>query len=260
MGLNGPPSAGDNFSVVESESRAREVSEYRKRVQQEMKAAPLARASLEVMLERLQIEDVKEMPIVIKTDVNGSCEAIVTALQSLNTEEVAVKILLSGVGGVSESDVILAEASGAPILAFNVRAPGKSRTLAEQMGVEIRYYSVIYNLIDDVKAVLSGMLAPEIRETILGVADVKDVFAAGKGKAAGCVVIDGVVRANAKARLLRDDLVVYTGEVKAVRRFKDEVKEVNAGTECGISLGDFNDIKAGDKIEVFEVEERARTL
>jgi translation initiation factor IF-2 len=184
----------------------------------------------------------------------------VGALEALNTDEVAVKVLLSGVGGVSESDITLAEASGAPILAFNVRAAGKSRTLAEQVGVEIRYYSVIYDLVDDIKAVLSGMLAPEINETILGLAEVREVFNAGKGKAAGCIVVDGVVRADAKARLLRDDVVVHAGEINSVRRFKDEVKEVNAGTECGITLEGYNDIKAGDTIEVYEVEEKARTL
>ena len=260
LGLNGTPTAGDDFSVVENEARAREVSEYRQRQLQEQRSAPMARASLETMLDKLKTDQVQEMPIVIKADVHGSAEAIVGALEGLNTDEVAVKVLLSGVGGVSESDITLAEASGAPILAFNVRAAGKSRTLAEQQGVEIRYYSVIYDLVDDIKAVLSGMLAPEINETVLGLAEVKEVFNAGKGKAAGCIVVDGVVRANAKARLLRDDVVVHSGEINAVRRFKDEVKEVNAGTECGITLEGYNDIKAGDVIEVFEVEEKARTL
>jgi translation initiation factor IF-2 len=260
LGATGTPMAGDDFLVVETEARAREISEYRQRQLKERLAAPLARASLESMLEKLKTKEVQELPVVIKADVHGSAEAVASALNAMNTDEVAVKVLLSGVGGVSESDVALAEASKAPILAFNVRAASKSRTMAEQNGVEIRYYSVIYDLINDIKAALSGMLAPEIRETVLGVAEVKEVFAAGKGKAAGCIVVEGSVRADARARVLRDDVVVHEGKISSVRRFRDEVKEVAAGTECGITIENFNEVKAGDRIEVYSVEERARTL
>ena len=260
LGLNGTPSAGDDFAVVDSENRAREISEYRVRQQKISSPSSTPRASLEAMLERLKEESAEEFPVIIKADVNGSAEAVAGALQQLNTDEVAVKVVLSGVGGISESDVTLAQSAGAPIFGFNVRAASKARSLAEGSGVEIRYYSVIYDLVDDVKSTLSGMLAPEINEEVIGTANVQDVFSAGKGKAAGCIVVDGAVRADAHARLLRDNVVVYTGEVGSLRRFKDEVKEVNAGTECGISLVDFNDIKAGDVIEIYTVEERARTL
>jgi translation initiation factor IF-2 len=261
LGASGTPVAGDDFLVVESEGRAREIAEYRQRQIKEKQSVPTARAaSLEALLGKVKEHELQEMPVVIKADVHGSAEAVSSALQAMNTEEVAVKVLLSGVGAISESDVMLAEASNAPILAFNVRPSGKARTMAEKQGVEIRNYSVIYDLVDDIKAALSGMLSPEIRETVLGVADVKEVFNAGKGKAAGCIVVDGAVRADARARVLRDDVVVYDGKVSSVRRFRDEVKEVAAGTECGITIENFNDVKAGDRIEVYSVEERARTL
>jgi len=260
LGATSVPMAGDDFLVVETEARAREISAYRQRQLKEKLAGPLERASLESMLEKLKTKEVQELPVVIKADVHGSAEAVASALQAMNTDEVAVKVLLSGVGGVSESDVALAEASKAPILAFNVRAAGKSRAMAEQNGVEIRYYSVIYDLVDDIKSALSGMLSPEIRETIVGVAQVKEVFNAGKGKAAGCIVLEGSARADVRARVLRDDVVVHDGKVSSLRRFRDEVKEVAAGTECGITVDNFNDVKAGDRIEMYSVEERARTL
>jgi translation initiation factor IF-2 len=260
LGATGAPLAGDDFLVVESEARAREISAYRQRLLKEKTSQPATRVSLEAMLDKLKAKEVQELPVVIKADVHGSAEAVANALTAMNTDEVAVKVLLSGVGGVSESDVALAEASKAPILAFNVRAAGKARTMAEQQGVEIRYYSVIYDLVDDIKAALSGMLSPEIRETILGIAQVKEVFNAGKGKAAGCIVIEGSARADARARVLRDDVVVHDGKVSSLRRFRDEVKEVAAGTECGITIDNFNDVKAGDRIEMYSVEERARTL
>ena len=260
LGLNGTPSAGDDFAVVDGENKAREISEYRQRQERLTQGRSAPRASLEAMLDRLKEESAEEFPVVIKADVNGSAEAVAGALQQLNTDEVAAKIVLSGVGGISESDVTLAQSAGAPILGFNVRASGKARSLAEEVGVEIRYYSVIYDLVDDIKSTLSGMLAPEIAETIIGTANVQDVFSAGKGKAAGCIVTDGVVRSDAKARLLRDDVVSWSGDVSSVRRFKDEVQEVNAGTECGITLTDFNDIKKGDVIEIYTVEERERSL
>ncbi len=260
LGLGNPPTAGDDFAVVENESRAREISEYRQRLRRDQSAVGTGRASLESMLEQLKNKVLDELPLVIKTDVQGSAEAIVGALEKISTDEVAAKILLSGVGGVSESDIILAEASGAPILAFNVRAGGKARSLAEAKGVEIRHYSVIYNLTDDIKDMLSGMLAPEILEQILGTAEVKDVFAAGKGKAAGCIVVDGSIKSDGRARLLRDDVVVYDGKLISLRRFKDEVREVNAGTECGMVLENFSDIKTGDVIEIYQQEEIVRTL
>jgi len=260
LGLSGTPSAGDDFAVVDGETRAREISEYRVRQQRIGSPSAAPRASLETMLERLKIESASEYPVLIKADVQGSAEAVAGALTQLNTDEVAAKIVLSGVGGISESDVSLAQSSGSPILAFNVRASTKARNLAESVGVEIRYYSVIYNLVDDIKTILSGMLAPQINETIIGTANVQDVFAAGKGKAAGCLVVEGVVRAESKARLLRDDVVVFTGEVGSLRRFKDEVKEVNSGTECGMSLVGYDDVKAGDVIELYTVEEIERTL
>lgn len=260
LGLGGPPTAGDDFAVVDSDARAREVSEYRQRLRRDQSSVGTGRASLETMLEQLKSKVVSELPVVIKADVQGSAEAIVGALEKISTDEVAAKILLSGVGGISESDITLAEASGAPILAFNVRAGGKVRALAEAKGVEIRNYSVIYNLVDDIKAMLSGMLAPEILEQILGTAEVKDVFAAGKGKAAGCIVVDGAIRADGRARLLRDEVVVYDGKLTSLRRFKDEVREVNAGTECGMVLENYGDIKAGDVIEVYQQEEIERSL
>jgi len=260
LGLNGTPSAGDDFAVVETETRAREISEYRIRQARIGAGAGAPRASLEAMLERLKEESAQEYPVLIKADVNGSAEAVAGALNALNTDEVAAKIVLSGVGGISESDVTLAQSSGAPILAFNVRATPKARALASANGVEIRYYSVIYNLVDDIKSILSGMLAPEVRETIIGSANVQDVFAAGKGKAAGCLVLDGSVRSEARARLLRDNVVVFEGEIGSLRRFKDEVKEVISGTECGISLLNFDDVKKGDIIEVYTAEEIERSL
>ncbi len=260
LGATSAPMAGDDFLVVETEARAREISAYRQRQLKEKLAGPMERASLESMLEKLKTKEVQELPVVIKADVHGSAEAVTSSLQAMNTDEVAVKVLLSGVGGVSESDVALAEASKAPILAFNVRAQGKARAMADQNGVEIRYYSVIYDLVDDIKAALSGMLSPEIRETIVGIAEVKEVFNAGKGKAAGCIVVEGAARTDVRARVLRDDVVVHDGKVSSLRRFRDEVKEVAAGTECGITIDNFNDVKAGDRIEMYSVEERARTL
>lgn len=260
LGLNGAPTAGDDVAVVENESRAREITEYRQRMRQELKGVQGGRASLETMLEQLNTKAIDELPLVIKSDVQGSAEAITGALENMNTDEVAAKVLLSGVGGITESDITLARASGAPILAFNVRASGKIRAMADEQEVEIRNYSVIYNLVDDIKAILSGMLAPAINETILGTAEVKDVFAAGRSKAAGCIVVEGSMRADARARILRDSVVVYEGKVSSLRRFKDEVKEVNAGTECGLTLDNFEDIKVGDVIEVFEQEEIARSL
>ncbi len=260
LGLNGLPRSGDSFIVVESEAKAREVSEFRKnRERLEKEAAP--KATLEAMFEKLNAKQAEIVPLVIKADVQGSSEAIVGALEAMNTDEVQAKILHSAVGGISESDVTLASASGAPILGFNVRASRKAADLAHQEGVEIRYYSVIYDLVDDIKAVMSGKLAPELRETILGSAEILDIFSAGKtGKAAGCLVLDGVMRKGAKARLLRDDVVIFEGDLGSLRRFKDDVEEVASGVECGMNFASYNDLKKGDIIECYEVEEIERSL
>ncbi len=261
LGLGGTPSAGDDFAVVENENRAREISAFRQREVRKTRHGLSARASLETMFSRLKEDQATAFPVVIKADVQGSAEAIGAALEKMSTDEVAARILHSGVGGITESDVGLAAASEAPILAFNVRPNKQARVLADQEGVEIRYYSVIYDLVDDIKAAMSGLLKPEMRETIVGTAEVLDVFSAGKsGKAAGCLVTSGVARGNAKARLLRDDVVVYEGDLGSLRRFKDEVKEVKSGTECGMSFGNYSDIRKGDVIEIYEVEEITRYL
>lgn len=260
LGLNGMPKSGDSFIVVDTEAKAREISEFRKnRERLEKDAAP--KATLEAMFEKLNAKQAEIVPLVIKTDVQGSSEAITGALESMNTEEVQAKILHSAVGGISESDVTLAIASGAPILGFNVRASRSAAALAHQEGVEIRYYSVIYDLVDDIKAVMSGKLAPELRETILGSAEIRDIFSAGKtGKAAGCLVLDGVMRKGANARLLRDDVVIFEGDLGSLRRFKDDVEEVVSGTECGMNFASYNDLKKGDVIECYSVEEIERSL
>ena len=260
LGLNGMPRSGDSFIVVDTEAKAREVSEFRKnRERLEKEAAP--KATLEAMFEKLSAKQAEIVPLVIKSDVQGSSEAITGALETMNTEEVQAKILHSAVGGISESDVTLAAASGAPILGFNVRASHKAADLARQEGVEIRYYSVIYDLVDDIKAVMSGKLAPELRETILGSAEILDIFSAGKtGKAAGCLVLEGVMRKGAKARLLRDDVVIFEGDLGSLRRFKDDVEEVASGVECGMNFASYNDLKKGDVIECYSVEEIERSL
>ncbi len=260
LGLNGMPRSGDSFIVVDTEAKAREVSEFRKnRERLEKEAAP--KATLEAMFEKLSSKQAEIVPLVIKADVQGSSEAITGALESMSTDEVQAKILHTAVGGISESDVTLAVASGAPILGFNVRASHKAASLARQEGVEIRYYSVIYDLVDDIKMVMSGKLAPELRETILGSAEILDIFSAGKtGKAAGCLVLDGVMRKGAKARLLRDDVVSFEGDLGSLRRFKDDVEEVISGTECGMNFASYNDLKKADVIECYSVEEIERSL
>jgi translation initiation factor IF-2 len=261
LGLNNIPAAGDDFTVVENEAKAREVSAFRQREMQRRRHGLTERASLETMFSRMKEAKASDLPIVIKADVQGSAEAIVSALNSLSTEEVRAQILHAGVGAITEADISLAAASKAPVIGFNVRANKQALAMAAQDGVEIRYYSVIYNLVDDIKAAMSGLLKPEMRETILGTAEVLDVFSAGKaGKAAGCLVTNGFVRSGAMARLLRDDVVVYAGPLGSLRRFKDEVKEVKSGTECGMGFLTFTDIRKGDIVEVFEVEEITRTL
>ncbi len=261
LGLNGVPEPGDQFYVVETEARAREVAEFRARQRREKEAAKTSGTSLEQMMAQLQDSEIKELPIVIKGDVQGSVEAIVGALEKMSTDEVRVRVLHTGVGGVSESDVILAQASNAPVIGFNVRANKQARDEAERSGVEIRYYSVIYDLLDDLKGTLSGMLDPELRETFLGNAEILEVFSISKhGKVAGCRVTEGKVERGAKVRLIRDEVVIHEGELSQLKRFKDDVNEVPAGQECGMSFANYEDMKVGDVIECFRVEKVTRTL
>lgn len=259
LGLSAVPSAGDPFTVVENEARAREVASYRQGVldKQRTTAAPV---TLENMF-ATHASTTKELPLVVKADVHGSVEAIVHALNRLSTDEIRVRVLHSGVGGITESDVTLASASGAPIIGFNVRPNAKAREIAERSGVELRYYDVIYHLTDWAKGAMAGELGPEIIETVVGRADVREVFPAGKkDKAAGLLVTEGVIRKGLHTRLMRDDVIVSKTVISSLRRFKDDVAEVRAGLECGVMLADTNDVQAGDTLEVFEVEERARTL
>ena len=259
LGLSMVPSAGDPFTVVENEARAREVATYRQSVL-DRKRTTSAPVTLENMFAS-HASTTKELPLVIKADVHGSVEAIVHALNRLSTDEIRVRVLHSGVGAITESDVTLASASGAPIIGFNVRPNAKAREVAERNKVEFRYYDVIYHLTDWVKGAMAGELGPEIIETVIGRAEVKEVFPAGKkDKAAGLLVLEGVIRKGLNARLTREDVIVSKTTISSLRRFKDDVAEVRAGLECGVMLADTNDIKAGDNLEVFEVEERARTL
>src|SRR5690606_8132054 len=263
LGLQGTPHAGDRFAVVANEAQAREISEYRQRKTRERMVARQAvqRGSLEQMMNQLQTSGVKEFPLVIKGDVQGSIEAIATALDKLGTDEVRARIVHSGAGGITESDVSLAEASNAAIIGFNVRANKQARDAADQQGIEIRYYNIIYDLIDDVKAAMSGLLSPERRETFLGNAEILEVFNITKvGKVAGCRVTEGKVERGAGVRLIRDNVVIHEGKLKTLKRFKDEVSEVPAGQECGMAFENYDDIRAGDVIEAFRVEHVSRTL
>jgi translation initiation factor IF-2 len=263
LGFSGAPEAGDRFAVVENEARAREIAEYRDRQKREKLAARggVIRTSLADMMSQLKTAGRKEMPIVIKGDVQGSVEAIVAALDKLGTDEVGARVVHSGVGGVTESDVTLAEASKAVIIGFNVRAHKEARDLAERQGIEIRYYNIIYNLVDDVKAAMSGMLAPTLRETMLGNAQILEIFSISKvGQVAGCRVTDGVVQRGAHVRLIRDNVVVHEGKLSTLKRFKDEVPIVQAGQECGMAFENYQDMRKGDVIECYNVEEIRRTL
>ncbi len=263
LGLTGTPEAGDDFTVVASEARAREVAEYRARKRRELASAAAARGSLDQMFAQIKAGEVKELPIVIKGDVHGSIEAIAGALAKLTSEgsEVKARVLHAGVGPITESDVTLAGASKAFIIGFNVRANPQAREIAKRDGLEIRYYSVIYQVIDDVKAALTGMLKPTLREKFIGYASIREVFNITKvGKVAGCMVTEGVVKRGAGVRLLRDNVVVHTGTLKTLKRFKDEVKEVKEGFECGMAFENYDDIQTGDVIEAFEIEEIAREL
>ncbi|WP_349436824.1 translation initiation factor IF-2 [Pararhizobium sp. A13] len=263
LGLSGTPQAGDKFAVVENESRAREISEYRQRLARDKAVARASgqRGSLEQMMMTMQNTGLKEFPLVIKGDVQGSIEAIAGALDKLGTDEVRARIVHSGAGGITESDISLAEASNAAIIGFNVRANAQARTAAERAGIEIRYYNIIYDLVDDVKAAMSGLLSPERRETFLGNAEILEVFNITKvGKVAGCRVIEGKVERGAGVRLVRDNVVIHEGKLKTLKRFKDEVSEVPMGQECGMAFENYEDIRAGDTIECFRVEHITRTL
>ncbi|MHA6299659.1 translation initiation factor IF-2 [Devosia sp. CAU 1758] len=260
LGFTGVPSAGDRFSVVENEARAREVTEYRQRAIRE-KTAGGGATSLEQMMNQLKIAGISKFPLIIKGDVQGSVEAIVASLNKLSTDEVSAQILMSGVGGITESDVTLASASNAIVIGFNVRANKQAQELATRDGIEIRYYNIIYDLVDDVKNAMSGLLAPERRETFIGYAKILEVFQITKvGKVAGCQVTEGLVERGAGVRLLRDDVVIHEGKLKTLKRFKDEVKEVQTGQECGMAFENYEDIRAGDVIECFRVETVQRTL
>ncbi|MCG5481041.1 translation initiation factor IF-2 [Sinorhizobium alkalisoli] len=263
LGLSGTPAAGDKFAVVESESRAREISEYRQRLAREKAVARQSgsRGSLEQMMSQLQTSGLKEFPLVIKGDVQGSIEAIAGALEKLGTEEVRARIVHSGAGGITESDISLAEASNAAIIGFNVRANKQARDAAERAGIEIRYYNIIYDLVDDVKSAMSGLLSPERRETFLGNAEILEVFNITKvGKVAGCRVTEGKVERGVGVRLVRDNVVIHEGKLKTLKRFKDEVSEVQSGQECGMAFENYEDIRPGDTIECFRVEHVTRTL
>ncbi len=261
LGLSAAPEAGDEMVVVENEARAREVAEYRGRKRREQRQASSSRQTLDQLLQTREAGEKRLLPLVLKTDVQGSSEAIQGALAKLATSEVGAQVLQSGVGGITESDVILAHASGAAVIGFNVRANNQARDRAKRDGVEIRYYNIIYNLVDDVKAALSGLLTPETREKFLGNAEILEVFNISKvGKVAGCKITEGVVRRGAKVRLIRDNVVIHEGELSTLKRFKDEVKEVQVGQECGMAFTNYQDMQKGDVIECFEVETIQRAL
>ncbi|MCK0140197.1 translation initiation factor IF-2 [Aliiroseovarius sp. F47248L] len=262
LGLNGTPEAGDVLNVVDTEAQAREIAEYREQAAKDKRAAAGAATTLEQMMAKAKAdEDVAELPILVKADVQGSAEAIVQAMEKIGNEEVRVRVLHYGVGAITESDIGLAEASGAPVIGFNVRANASARNSANQKGVEIRYYSIIYDLVDDVKAAASGLLSAEVRENFIGYAEIREVFkVSGVGKVAGCLVTEGVARRSAGVRLLRDNVVIHEGTLKTLKRFKDEVKEVQSGQECGMAFENYDDIRPNDVIEIFEREEVERTL
>ncbi|MGF7157526.1 translation initiation factor IF-2 [Bartonella heixiaziensis] len=263
LGMQGTPQAGDRFAVVTHEAKAREISEYRQRLARDKAVArqTSSRGSLEQMMTKLQTSGVKEFPLIIKGDVQGSIEAIASALEKMGNEEVRARIVHSGAGGITESDISLAEASNSAVIGFNVRANKQARDFAKTQGIEIRYYNIIYDLVDDIKAAMSGLLSPEQRETFLGNAEILEVFNITKiGKVAGCRVTEGKIERGAGVRLIRDNIVIHEGKLKTLKRFKDEVNEVQSGQECGIAFENYEDMRAGDIIEIFRVEHINRTL
>ncbi|EJF80816.1 translation initiation factor IF-2 [Bartonella sp. DB5-6] len=263
LGMQGTPQAGDRFAVVTHEAKAREIAEYRQRLARDKAVArqTSSRGSLEQMMTKLQTTGIKEFPLIIKGDVQGSIEAIASALEKLGNEEVRARIVHSGAGGITESDISLAEASNSAVIGFNVRANKQARDCAKTQGIEIRYYNIIYDLVDDIKAAMSGLLSPEQRETFLGNAEILEVFNITKiGKVAGCRVTDGKIERGAGVRLIRDNIVIHEGKLKTLKRFKDEVNEVQSGQECGIAFENYDDIRTGDTIETFRIEHINRTL
>ncbi len=261
LGLSGVPNSGDEVLVVESERKAREVADFRKTRDREAELQKQQASKMENFLQQMEEGDISTVNVLVKSDVRGSAQALVESLEELSTDEVKVKVVSSGVGGINNTDITLAATSDALVLGFNVRADAVARKTADNEGVRIEYYSIIYNLIDDVKAIMSGMLSPELSENIIGIASVKDVFKSPKfGDIAGCMVDEGVVRRDSPIRVLRDSVVIYEGELESLRRFKDDVKEVISGTECGIGVLNYTDVQPGDQIEVFERIESARTL
>lgn len=261
LGLNGTPDAGDDFMVVESEKKAREVAEFRETKAKDQQVQRQQAAKLDALFANMADGQAANLNIVVKTDVRGTLEAIVNSLQKLATDEVKVTVIASGVGGITETDVSLAVAASAVVFGFNVRADNAAKRMVETQGVDMRYYSVIYDLLDDVKKAMAGLLAPELREEIVGIAEVRDVFNSPKfGQIAGCMVVDGTVHRHKKIRVLRDNVVIYEGELESLRRFKDDVAEVRQGMECGIGVKNYQDVRPGDQIEVFDVKEIARTL
>jgi translation initiation factor IF-2 len=261
LGFQGTPSAGDDFIVVEDENRAREVSEYRQRKDREAQQVRSARGTMEQMFEKIQAGEARELPVVVKADVQGSVEALVGTLEKLGNDDVKIRVLHAAVGGINESDITLAKASDAVIIGFNVRANPQAREMARRDGIEIRYHSIIYAVADEMKQMLSGMLEPTYKETFIGYAQIREVFNITKvGKVAGCMVTEGIVKRGAKVRLLRDDVVVHEGSLGQLKRFKDDVREVREGYECGMSFENYNDIQSGDVIECYEMEEVATVL
>ena len=261
LGLSEVPNAGEETIVLNDERKAREIALFRQGKFRDVKLARQQAAKLENMFEQMGEGEVKSLPLIIKSDVQGSYEALATSLQKLSTDEVKVNILHTGVGAITESDINLAAASKAVVIGFNVRADAGARKLMDSAGVDVRYYNNIYEAVDEVKAALGGMLSPEEKENIIGLVEIREVFRISRvGSVAGCYVLDGMVKRGSKVRVLRSNVVIHTGELEALKRFKDDVREVKAGFECGVSLKNFNDIEVGDQLEVFEVVEVARTL
>lgn len=262
LGLNDAPQAGVTFNVVDNDKQAREIIEYREKRTKDLKIASIKKSSLEEMFSKVSNDGKKELTLIIKGDVQGSIEAIKNSVEKLANEEVEIKIIHSGVGAITESDIVLAQASNALVLGFNVRADNTAKEIANKERIDIKYYSIIYNLIDDIKDALSGLLTPKIREQYLGTAEIREIFNISKkiGKVAGCMVVDGTVKKDSKVRLLRDNVVIHEGDLKTLRRFKDDVKEVGTNYECGMAFENYDDIKIGDAIEAFELIEEKRTL
>jgi translation initiation factor IF-2 len=261
LGFDSAPEAGDPFAVVENEGRAREITDYRVRKRRQTLGSAGTARTLEQMMQQLKEAGRKEFELLVKGDVQGSVEAIAGALRKIGNDEVEARIVHSGVGGITESDIALANASKAVVIGFNVRANAQAKALADQSGVEIRYYNIIYDLVDDIKKAMSGLLAPTLRETMLGNAQILEVFNISKvGKVAGCRVTDGTVERGANVRLIRDNVVVHEGKLSTLKRFKDEVKEVQSGQECGMAFENYGDMRPGDVIECYRVETIQRSL